>query len=239
VGIMRVAHGRCLFPAVVRPMHNRDMRRRILLVSLLAVLVIAFLRLSERSPTKISSDDGSRSTPPAKAARTPSPAEASSPAHVAPSAAPATTGITSAPQPNASTPTLQLQVQVPALVPLGQAFEARIDIGPNAGLHRLVFVVAFDAKRLALVGTSVGSLGQQTSAPVQFVAQETSYGSVQVTFETENGVWVTGSGTVAVLQFETTKAGSSVIALHDVTIVDAAGASYRNVDVKDGSIDTH
>ena len=100
-----------------------------------------------------------------------------------------------------------------------------------------MFLVTFDAKRLALLASSVGSLGQQTSAPVQFMAQETSYGSVQVTFETENGVWVTGAGTVAVLQFESTKAGSSVIALHDVTIVDAAGTTYRNLAVKDGSID--
>lgn len=102
----------------------------------------------------------------------------------------------------------------------------------------MLFVVTFDAKRLALVGSSVGSLGH-TSSPVEFVAQETSDGSVQVTFETQNGAWVTGAGTVAVLQLEPTKAGSSLIALHDVTVVDAAGATYPKVELKEASVDAH
>jgi hypothetical protein len=89
-----------------------------------------------------------------------------------------------------------------------------------------MFLVGYANTRLALVGWSSGSFTQQS--PAEFVAEEPSDGSIQVTYKMSNGFSAAGTGSVVVFQFEAIAPGPSAITLQNVTASDVAG----NMDPK-------
>jgi len=102
-----------------------------------------------------------------------------------------------------------------------------VDVGADRGIQQLRFTVTFDKRVLELAGSSAGTFVQNAGVPAQFVAQEPSYGVVLVNFDVDNGSAVAGTGSVVLLEFQALKAGTSPVAVEDITLVEqgSAGAS--------------
>ena len=126
----------------------------------------------------------------------------------------------------------RLQVVAPDDAQIGDVFLARIDADVSSGMHELLFAVKYDTKRLSLVGWSEGTFAQARGLAAKVGAQEPSDGSIEVGFRLSNGQFVSGTGSIVVLQFEAIKAGTSAIALTNVQIADEAGATPRSGGVK-------
>jgi len=116
---------------------------------------------------------------------------------------------------------LQLVVRAPDNVQVGESFEVTVNVEAPGGIRQLAFAVTYNKRVLQLVGSSEGTFTKQGGAPAQFGAEEPSDGNILVRLEVDNGWAIGGTGSVAVLQFQALKAGSSPVAIDGVTLVDS------------------
>jgi hypothetical protein len=117
-----------------------------------------------------------------------------------------------------------LQVQVPSDVQVGEVFQAQVHVRANVAVRQLVFAIAYDKSRLALVGSSAGNFAEQAGASADFGAEEPSDGNIQVSLNVRNGVSIAGVGSLGQFEFQAIKRGTSPIVLQNLTMFDGAGA---------------
>jgi hypothetical protein len=135
---------------------------------------------------------------------------------------------------------MQLQVHAPSDVKVGDVFDTQIDFRSNGGIRKIAFLVNYDQHRLALVGWSDGNFAQQAGVPAQLGAEEPSDGNIQVSLKIGNGLAVAGPGTLVVFQFEAIKAGTAVLTLQNLAVIDRnGGADSSSARVNDGSVTIH
>lgn len=135
---------------------------------------------------------------------------------------------------------VRLQVHAPADVHSGDVFQVRIDIEANGGVREVMLAVTYDMSHLALVGWSEGDFAQQGGVQAELGAQEPSDGNIEVMFSVARGLSVAGAGSMAVLQFEAIKPGTSRVALRDIMATDRSGDTNVNIAVvREGSVTIH
>jgi hypothetical protein len=119
----------------------------------------------------------------------------------------------------------------------GESFQASVDVEANNGIRQLAFSVSYNKHVLQLLESSEGAFVQQGGVPAQFGAQEPSDGNILVNLDVNNGASIAGSGSVAILQFQTLKAGTSPLNVDSVTLVerDRPGASTP-ISIHQGSV---
>ena len=135
--------------------------------------------------------------------------------------------------PAADSPTMprgipvQIEIRAPAVVHSGESFQATVDLEANSGIQQLAFSVTYDKSVLQLVGSSEGTFIKQAGVPVQFGAEEPSDGNILVNLHVSDGLTVSGTGSLAVLQFQALKVGTSPITAQSITFVESGrpGAS--------------
>jgi len=115
----------------------------------------------------------------------------------------------------------RMEIRTPAMVRAGETFQATVDVGSDGGIRKLEFTVNYNKNVLQVVGSSAGTFVQHAALPAQFDAQEPSDGSVLVSFEVDNGLAVTGTGSVVVLELQALKAGQSRVTVDNITLVEA------------------
>ena len=132
---------------------------------------------------------------------------------------------------------VQINVQAPATVHSGESFQASVDVEANDGIRQLAFSVSYNKHVLQLLESSEGAFVQQGGVPAQFGAQEPSDGNILVNLDVNNGASIAGSGSVAILQFQTLKAGTSPLTVDSVTLVerDRPGTSTA-ISIHQGSV---
>jgi hypothetical protein len=116
---------------------------------------------------------------------------------------------------------MRIDVQAPATVRAGEAFQATVDVDAGRGIRKLEFTVRFDKRVLQLVGSPAGTFVQHAALPAEFEAQEPSDGVVLVNFDVDNGLAVAGSGSVVILEFLALKAGTSPVTVDSITLAEA------------------
>jgi hypothetical protein len=135
---------------------------------------------------------------------------------------------------------VRLQVHSPTNVQVGEVFEVRIDVDAYGGIRELMFTVRYERSRLSLVHWAEGDFARQGGLPSGFGAQEPSDGNIDVTFKVHNGLSVAGAGSLAVLQFEALRSGTSGIEPKNLTAIDPTGAPDRNVAIlREGRVTIH
>ncbi len=130
----------------------------------------------------------------------------------------------------------RLQIVAPSEARVGDVFQVRIEVEAKAALSQLMFAVSYDKSRLTLAGWSEGSLAQRGGSPADLGVEEPSDGNIQVIFKASNGLSVAGAGSLAVLQFEASKPGTSEIKLQNLSAVDWAGAGSDIVVLQEGLV---
>jgi hypothetical protein len=96
---------------------------------------------------------------------------------------------------------VQLQVQVPSDVQVGEVFQAQVHVQANTAVRQLVFAIAYDKSRLALVGSSAGNFAEQGGSSAEFGAEEPSDGNIQVSVNVRSGASMAGAGNLGNLSF--------------------------------------
>ena len=135
---------------------------------------------------------------------------------------------------------VRLRVQAPADTPVGHVFPVQIELEAEVGVRELLFTVVFDKSRLALTRWSEGDYAQQAGIPTELVAQEPSDGNVQVAFRVSNGLSIAGAGALIVLEFESTRAGTSGITLRDISAFGTDGKPEPDVAIlATGAVNIH
>jgi hypothetical protein len=130
-------------------------------------------------------------------------------------------------------------VHAPPDVRVGDVFQARIDLDSNASVRDLVFSIAYEKSRLALVGRSDGEFVRQPGVPHEFGVDEPSDGNIVVSYSARNGYSTSGGGTIVIFEFEAIGAGISAIVLHDVTANDAGGEANPDIVIADERVTIH
>jgi hypothetical protein len=120
---------------------------------------------------------------------------------------------------------VRLDVHAPASARVGDLVTITIDAEALGGIRDLSFTLVYDGRMLEFVSSSPGSFVQQASAPATLSAEDPSSGSVLVHMEINNGGLVAGAGTVVVLEFNALHAGTSPIALRDVSLPESGRSS--------------
>ena len=128
---------------------------------------------------------------------------------------------------DAGAPNVRLQVTAPSAVHAGEIFRARIHVEAYGGLRELAFTVRYEKALLSLVDRSEGDFARRGGIPAEWVANEPSDGNVEVSFKVGNGLAVAAAGSIALLEFEALKPGTSSIRLQNVTAFDPTGAKER------------
>ena len=116
---------------------------------------------------------------------------------------------------------VQIDIRVPAVVHSGESFQATVDLEANSRIQQLAFSVTYDKSVLQLVGSSEGMLIKQAGVPVQFGAEEPSDGNILVNLDVSNGLVISGRGSLAVLEFQALRAGTSPITAQSITFVES------------------
>jgi hypothetical protein len=119
---------------------------------------------------------------------------------------------------------VQLQVQVPSDVQVGEVFQAQVHVQASAAIHQIEFAISYDKSRLALVGSSAGNFAKQAGASAEFGAEEPSDGNIQVSLNARGGASMAGVGSLGQFEFQAIKRGTSPIVLQNLTMFDGAGA---------------
>jgi hypothetical protein len=119
---------------------------------------------------------------------------------------------------------VQLQVQVPSDVQVGEVFQAQVQVNATTAVRQLVFAIAYDKSRLALVASSPGNFAEQAGASAEFGAEEPSDGNIQVSVNVRSGASMAGVGSLGQFEFQAIKRGTSPIVLQNLTMFDGAGA---------------
>jgi hypothetical protein len=132
---------------------------------------------------------------------------------------------------------VQINVQAPATVRSGESFQASVDVEANDGIRQLAFSVNYNKHVLQLLESSGGAFVHQGGVPAQFGAQEPSDGNILVNLDVDNGASIAGSGSVAILQFQTLKAGTSPLTVDSVTLVERDGPGTSTaISIHQGSV---
>jgi len=132
---------------------------------------------------------------------------------------------------------VQINVQAPATVRSGESFQASVDVEANDGIRQLAFSVSYNKHVLQLLESSEGAFVKRGGVPAQFGAQEPSDGNILVNLDVNNGASIAGSGSVAILQFQTLKAGISPLTVDGVTLVERDGpGTSTTISVHQGSV---
>jgi len=134
---------------------------------------------------------------------------------------------------------VRLEVHAPSDVRVGEVFQARVDIEANIPVRELVFSIAYEQSRLSLVGQSKGEFVRQRGVLSELDVDEPSDGNVLGVLRAVNGSAATGSGSVAVFEFEAIRPGTSTIALQNVMTIDAGGEMNTNVFVAHERVTVH
>ena len=103
---------------------------------------------------------------------------------------------------------------------MGETFQLTVDVGADRGIRKLGFTVNFNKRALELVGSSPGAFVQQ-GLPVQFEAQEPSYGVVLVNLDVDNGQAIGGVGSVVIMDFEALKPGTSAVKVDSIELLES------------------
>ena len=134
---------------------------------------------------------------------------------------------------------VRIEVRAPADVRAGEVFQARIEIEASIPVRDLALSIVYDKSRLSLVGRSEGAFVRQRGASSEFGVDEPSDGYIEVVFRAVNGSAATGSGSIAVFEFEAIRPGTSGIELANVTSIGAGGEASRNVPVTPARVTIH
>jgi len=135
---------------------------------------------------------------------------------------------------------VELRVQVPPEVAVGEIFQARVDADASGGVGQLVFALTYDKTRLELITSAAGNLVQAGASPAEFAAEEPSDGNIQVNVNAGSGRSIAGSGTLAVFEFRATKRGTSPLVLQNLTVFDGGGtASVDSSVLHEARVDIH
>jgi hypothetical protein len=134
---------------------------------------------------------------------------------------------------------VRIAVHAPADVGVGEVFQARIDIEASIPVRDLVFSIVYDKSRLTLVGRSEGAFVRQRGTSSEFGVDEPSDGYIEVVFRAVNDSAATGSGSIAVFEFEAIRPGTSGIELANVQSIGAGGEANRNVPVTHARVMIH
>ena len=117
----------------------------------------------------------------------------------------------------------QIDVRGPSTVRPGESFRATVDLDADRAIRRLAFTINFKNTILQLLGSSTGTFVQSAGAPAQFEVQEPSDGVVLVSLDVNNGMTIAGAGSVVILEFRATNAGTSPVTVDDITLVENDG----------------
>jgi hypothetical protein len=71
-----------------------------------------------------------------------------------------------------------------------------------------------------LLDCTEGTFVRQWGLPAEFGAQEPSDGSLLVTLDVNNGLAITGAGSLAILEFEALRGGTSPVTVDDISFVE-------------------
>lgn len=193
------------------PVHNKIIRRVVVVILLLAIVALVSLW-----PDK-SAKDATSLTPagkPRQLAASTSALEATSPTPTAPVArGTAPSGTLAGPQ---AAP-MQIDVRNPATVQSGESFQVTVDLEAYGGIRQLAFSVSYNQRVLQLLESSAGTFVQQGGNPTEFGAEEPSDGNILFKLDVNNGLAIAGAGSLAILQFQALKAGTSPVTVHSIT----------------------
>jgi hypothetical protein len=123
---------------------------------------------------------------------------------------------------------VQFVVRAPLSVQAGDSFEATVNVEVPSDIRALAFTVTYNKTVLQLVGSAEGTFTKQGRAPAHFGAEEPSDGNLLVRLDVDNGWTIGGTGSVAILQFQALKAGTSTVTVEGVTFVDNPAGSPSN-----------
>ena len=133
---------------------------------------------------------------------------------------------------NYSVPTENMiQVSVNAPEVISGAFNATIDVHHVADLDYGQFDLTFDSSVMNVTGVDAGKINN-TTVPIacwRFMDANT----IRVIFELSGAGGVSGSGYVARIDFETTRAGTNVLDISNGRLVDTGGAEIPAVWIDD------
>jgi hypothetical protein len=214
--------------------------RRIALLAMLAGLVVLV-----RAWLHDSSDPANAPAQPRHdvARDAPPPTDALTPRSVAADARRSPSVLRSTPGASGDFPVEQAPVRIavhaPADVGVGEVFQARIDIEASIPVRDLVFSIVYDTSRLSLVGRSEGAFVRQRGTSSEFGVDEPSDGYIEVVFRAVNDSAATGSGSIAVFEFEAIRPGTSGIELANVKSIGAGGEANRNVPATHARVTIH
>jgi len=109
---------------------------------------------------------------------------------------------------------MALTLVVPQSVRAGERFSVRVMASASAPVARYAVTVSFDPSMLRAVSTADGNFMEQGSALAKFM-QSTTDGRGEIVFsaEQDGGAGVEGTGSVAVVEFQATAAGTASIGL--------------------------
>jgi hypothetical protein len=134
---------------------------------------------------------------------------------------------------------LRLEVRAPSDVRVGEVFQARVDIQATIPVRDLIFSIAYEKSRLSLVGRSEGAFVRQPGVRGEFGVDEPSDGNIEVMFRAVDGSVATGFGSLAELEFEAIRPGTSAIELTNVKSIDAGGEVNADVFVAHERVTIH
>ena len=226
----------------VLPMRNRNVWRFAAVVLVLGLLAFGLApdRSSpERAPSRTVNRPGA--SPSAADTQPRAGSTGSSIVAIAPSAPavsrPSTSGM-SAPTP--SPIPVELRVQVPPEVAVGEVFQARVDADASGGVGQLVFALTYDKTRLEWITSAAGNLAQMGDGLAEFAAEEPSEGNIQVSLNAGNGRSISGSGNLATFEFRAIKRGTSPLVLQNLTVFDGGGTATVDSSVLyEARVDIH
>ena len=196
------------------PVHNKIIRRIVLVITLLATMVLVRLwpEKSTEDATSVTHTGEGR-----QHARSTSTVGATPEVPAAPNAS--GTAVSDTPAGPQGAP-LQIDVRTPATVQSGESFQITVDLETTRGIQQLAFSVTYNHHVLQLVGSSEGTFVQQWGLPTEFGAEEPSDGNILIHLNVNNGLTMAGTGSVAILQFRALRAGTSPVTVDSMTFVE-------------------
>lgn len=115
---------------------------------------------------------------------------------------------------------IQITVRAPGTVQQGESFQVAVDLEANGGIRQLAFSLTYNKRVLQLLGYSEGPFVRQWGTPAELSAQEPSDGNVLVRLDVNNGLAIAGAGSLAILEFQALKAGTSPVTVDNITFVE-------------------
>jgi hypothetical protein len=212
-------------------------RRRLAFIALVLALVVLVRVLTDGPQDEERSPAPATSTAEPVRIEAPSPVDASAPAASARVSTPREAG-PGAPVASRDLVAMQARVQVhaPANVRVGEVFDVHVRVEAQSGVRELLFAIRYDKTRLALAGVTEGDFAPRSGLRADFAADEPSDGNVQLSLSVRDGLWIAGAGSIAILRFEATGAGTLAITAQDLAAVESTGARYAVAQLHEAAI---